>query len=75
MPDRLRQGGQAKLSLNAIWPGSVYKLLRRALTVHKTLGYVRPIVKNLACMRPTKTAPLIPIHRETDLDSLLNTLA
>ena len=67
-------GGDTKLLVSALWPRPVFMLLRRAIDVSKTLNYERPIIKNLTVFaRPSKSAPLISIHRASDLDTLSNT--
>ena len=67
-------GGTSKLSVNALWSGPVYNLLKRASAVYRSLGYERSIVKNMTVfMRPSKTTPLIPIYHETDLGRLATT--
>ena len=64
-------GGPAKLSVNALWPDPVHKLLKRATARHKQLGHLWPIVKNLTVfMPPTKNGPLIPVTCEADVDAL-----
>ena len=48
-------GGDSKLSVTALWPGPVFKLLRRTFDVSKTLNYERPIL-SVFCqfiVRPT----------------------
>ena len=55
--------GTAKLSVNALWPDAIHKLLKSATWLYKSLGHQRPIVNNLTVfMRPTKNGPLIPIY-------------
>ena len=64
-------GGAAKLSVNALWPDPVHKLLRYATTRYKQLGHLRPLVKNLVVfMRPTKDGPLLPVTCEAEIDAL-----
>ena len=64
-------GGDAKLSVNALWPDPVHKLLKHATTKHKQLGHLRPLVKNLTVfLRPTKNGPLLPVTCEADIDAL-----
>ena len=64
-------GGAAKLSVTALWPDPIYKLLNYALSRYKQLGHLRPIVSNLTVfMRPSKTGPLIPVTCEADVDAL-----
>ena len=64
-------GGDAKLSVNALWPDSVHKLLKHATAKHKQLGHLRPLVKNLtAFLQPTKNGPLLPVTCEADIDAL-----
>ena len=64
-------GGAAKLSVNALWPDPVHKLLKYATSRYKQLGYLRPLVKNLVVfMRPTKDGPLLPVTCEADIDAL-----
>ena len=64
-------GGAAKLSVNALWPDPVHKLLKYATARYKQLGHLRPLVKNLVVfMRPTKDGPLLPVTCEADIDVL-----
>ena len=64
-------GGDAKLSVNALWPDPVHRLLKYAFAKHKQLGHLRPIVKNLTVfLRPTKNGPLLPVTCEADIDAL-----
>ena len=66
-------GGDAKIYLKAIWPTPVYNRLKRVTAIYKSLGYERPIVRNLIVfMRQTKLFPLIPIYQMSDLDALHN---
>ena len=61
--------------MNALWPASVYALLKHATAAHKQLGHARPIVRNLTVfMGLTKTGPLVPICREPDVDALVNAM-
>ena len=65
-------GGAAKLSVSALWPDPVYKLLSYATARHKQLGHLRPLVKNLTVfMRPTKNGPLLPVTCEADIETLV----
>ena len=64
-------GGPAKLSVNALWPDPVHKLLKLATARYKELGHLRPLVKNLTVfMRPTKNGPLLPVTCEEDINAL-----
>ena len=64
--------GSAELSVGALWPDPVYKLLKHATALHKQLGHLRPVVRNLTVfMRPTKNGPLHPVTCEADIDALL----
>ena len=38
-------GETAKLSVNALWPDAIHKLLKSATSLYKSLGHQRPIVK------------------------------
>ena len=67
-------GGGAKLTMNAIWPDPIHKLLKYAAARHKQLGYLRPIAnsKNLTVfMRPTRNGQLTPVTCEADVDALV----
>ena len=65
-------GGSAKLSIGALWPEPVHKLLKYASARHKQLGHLRPVVNNLTvCLRPTKNGPLLPVTCEADIDALV----
>ena len=58
-------GGGAKLSVNALWPDPIHKLLKHATTSYKQLGHLRPVVKNLTVfMRQTRNGQLIPVACE-----------
>ena len=64
-------GGAAKLSVNALWPEPVHKLLKYATARSKQLGHLPPLVKNLAVfIRSTKDGPLLPVTCEADIDAL-----
>ena len=66
-------GGSAKLTVSALWPDSVYKLLKHASAHYKQLGYRLPAVRNLTVfMRPTLNGQLIPITCEADVDALVS---
>ena len=66
-------GGGAKLSVNALWPDPIHKLLKHTSASHKQLGHLRPVVKNLTvCMRPTMNGQLIPVTCEDDVDALVS---
>ena len=61
--------GLAKLTVSALWPNPVHKLLKHASAHYKQLGYRRPVVRNLTIfMRPTPNRQLIPITCEADVD-------
>ena len=65
-------GDDAKLSVNALWPDPVHRLLKYAFAKHKQLGYLRPIVKNLTVfLRPSRNGPLLPVTCEADIDALI----
>ena len=64
-------GGVAKLSVNALWPDSVHRLVKHATAKYKQLGHLRSLVKNLMVfLRPIKNGPLLPIPCEADIDVL-----
>ena len=66
-------GGPAKLTVSALWPDPVHKLLKHASAHYKQLGYRRPAVRNLSVfMRPTLNGQLIPITCEADEDTLVS---
>ena len=64
-------GGDAKLSVNSLWPDPVHRLLKQATAKYKRLGHLRPLVKNLTVfLRPTKNGPLPPVTCEAEIDAL-----
>ena len=68
-------GGDAFLSVNALWPTQVYTLLNHATAAYKQLGHARPIVRNLTVLiRTTKSGPLVPNRSESDFDALVNAM-
>ena len=69
-------GGGCKLSVNALSPDPIHKLLEYATTHSKQLSHLRPVVRNLTVfLRPSRNGPLIPITCEADVDALVRAKA
>ena len=66
-------GGESKLSVNALWPDPIHRLLKHATARYKQLGHLRPLVKTLrsSCDRPRMAhCSRSPVRPKSTLSSI-----
>ena len=65
-------GSFGTVSIRAIWPSSVFRLMSKAVKVSKEQSWLRPVVDNLVvCIRIDRSKPSVPIFSEDDLQALV----